>query len=261
MNGGLNKRKWQKQRITACSCIIRLIIVLLVEFGGERVDKTKPRPARTDYADEIRNRKARINYADEIRSRKARIDYADEIKSRLSMLDVLSGYGLAPASHSAKGRIPCPLHNGKDKNFAYKPKRFQCYVCGAEGTVLDFTMQYFNIPFLDAVTKLNDDFRLGLPLGKELSDTERKKLDEQAYKRRKARREREQAREAAYERYHAAFDRWAGYDIAVTENAPETPYDELTDAYADALKKIDYAKYLVGLAGDELYRVEHGEKA
>ena len=47
-----------------------------------------------------------------------RVDAIQTIKDRLTMREVLEHYG-----YSAKRRMPCPLHNGKDNNFEVKENR------------------------------------------------------------------------------------------------------------------------------------------
>lgn len=68
-------------------------------------------------------------------------------------------YGFPTARN---GRIPCPLHNGKDNNFSYKGQYFKCFVCGEGGTVIDFVMKLFGLNFRQAVLRINSDFHLGL---------------------------------------------------------------------------------------------------
>ena len=75
------------------------------------------------------------------------------------MQDVLERYGFKT---SPRGRIPCPLHNGKDANFSYKRDYFHCFVCGAGGSVIDFVMLLFDITFPQAIVRLSTDFNLGL---------------------------------------------------------------------------------------------------
>ena len=84
------------------------------------------------------------------------------IKQHLSMHDVLNRYVLN--FEPKKNRIPCPVHNGADYNFSYNRNTFHCFVCGASGDVIGFVQQYFNLPFSDAIIKLNDDFCLCLPI-------------------------------------------------------------------------------------------------
>lgn len=60
------------------------------------------------------------------------------------------------------GRIPCPLHNGHDRNFLYSDRHFKCVVCGKSGSVVDFVMVLFDLTFQQAVARLDSDFGLGL---------------------------------------------------------------------------------------------------
>ena len=94
----------------------------------------------------------------------------DEINSRVKMTDVLRMYGFDLGRHQ---RIPCPIHNGKDKNFSYIDEVFHCWTCGAKGNVIGFVMQYFGLTFSQAITRLNNDFDLGLRIGSKPTFRER----------------------------------------------------------------------------------------
>ena len=48
-----------------------------------------------------------------------RIDAVQTIKDRLTMREVLEHY-----NYTAKRRMPCPLHNGKDNNFEVKSNNY-----------------------------------------------------------------------------------------------------------------------------------------
>lgn len=100
------------------------------------------------------------------------------------MEDVLCHYGFPT---SINGRIPCPLHNGKDNNFSYKDHYFKCFVCGRGGSVIDFVMELFGINYQQAVLRINQDFSLGLT-GQKASRTQ---LSELARKTRQERRDAE----------------------------------------------------------------------
>lgn len=84
---------------------------------------------------------------------------ADRIKELLTMEDVLRHYGYPVSRY---GRIPCPLHNGHDRNFSFKQGHFKCFVCGKSGSVIDFVMHLYGITFSQAVMRINADFGLGL---------------------------------------------------------------------------------------------------
>lgn len=184
------------------------------------------------------------------------IDYASEIKDRITMGDVLSLYGL---TSKTSGRIPCPIHNGKDNNFSFKDRSFKCYVCGQSGTVLDFVMAYFGLPFTEAVKKLNDDFRLGLSIGSKPSKSEREEAKLKAARRRKQRLEKELEETILTARYNAWLDEYTRLDRIVQNSAPQGVFDEITDEYANALKSIENVKQRLGEAQTALYCFYHPE--
>lgn len=84
---------------------------------------------------------------------------AEQIKDLVSIPEALRMYGIDEGRHH---RIPCPIHGGKDANFAYTDKVYHCWVCGAKGDVISLTMALFGIGFGQALTRLNNDFQLGL---------------------------------------------------------------------------------------------------
>lgn len=106
-----------------------------------------------------------------------RINAALEIKSRLTMAAVAEMYGFTP---NRDGFLACPFHDGGNErtpSLKVYPGHngFYCHACTAGGSVIDFVMKLFNIPFREAVRKINDDFCLGLPLP-HLSESEAARL-------------------------------------------------------------------------------------
>lgn len=91
-------------------------------------------------------------------------DIFQEVKERLSARRVAELYGFHPNS---SGFIPCPFHSG-DRTASLKlytgTKGWHCFGCNRGGSVIDFVAELFNLAPLEAVRKLNDDFRLGLPV-------------------------------------------------------------------------------------------------
>lgn len=124
---------------------------------------------------------------------------ADVIKESISMEDVLIHYGFRTAHN---GRIPCPIHNGKDNNFSYKKHHFKCFVCGAGGSVIDFVMELFGIGFREACLRLNEEFHLGLsdrkPSRAEVSALLRARQEAEARREREAEEYRQMAEEHRY---------------------------------------------------------------
>lgn len=122
------------------------------------------------------------------------INAAFEIKSRLTMAAVAEMYGFEP---SREGFIHCPFHdNGNERTPSLKVypghNGFYCHACTAGGSVIDFVMKLFDIPFPEAIRKLNDDFRLGLPLSR-LSESEAARLSHAQAVQRERRRVQSQA--------------------------------------------------------------------
>ncbi len=184
------------------------------------------------------------------------IDYAEPIKNAVSMPELLERYGLPVSRHR---RIPCPIHNGTKHNFAYKEHGFKCYVCGVHGDVITFTELYFGLDFMDACRKLDQDFNLGLNVGGTL-DAEKQAEAERVSMMLRAKRElREAERKRVQEAYHAALDRWCELDKIIREEAPATPYDDLTEQYAYAVKNIDAAGAALDEAEINLWEFEKGK--
>lgn len=181
-------------------------------------------------------------------------NFAEQIRSAVDMPSVLAYYGL---SDGTTQRIPCPIHDGKDKNFAVFHNGFRCFVCGAHGSVIDFVMQYFNLPFVDALKKINDDFRLGLPIGVCLSEEEQAEADRKSRRMREAMNARKREREAVQNRYQRALDRYITLDILKAENAPTGIKDGISAEYALACREIDRAAYELEEAENALYEYKH----
>lgn len=182
------------------------------------------------------------------------VDYADIIRQNVTMPQLLHSYGFD--LNRRYRRIPCPLHNGEKNNFAYKDRTYKCYVCGKSGGVIDFEMDYFGIPFQDAMRKINVDLSLGLDLDSPITDEKQRELNRLAYQRRKERERRQNELKRLLTAYHAAYDWYAALDIIALWDAPKTPEDEITPQYAYAVKHIDAAWEEVQAAAERLREFE-----
>ena len=89
--------------------------------------------------------------------------YADTIRASVSMTQAVEFYGLEP---NRAGFISCPFHPEKTASCKIYDNGFYCFGCHAHGSVIDFVMQYFQMDFMDAVGKINDDFGLNLPINR-----------------------------------------------------------------------------------------------
>ena len=79
-------------------------------------------------------------------------------------------YGYEP---NRAGFIACPFHAERTPSLKLWPERWHCFGCSAGGSVIDFVGRLYGLKPLDAVGKLDADFALGLPLGRERTRQER----------------------------------------------------------------------------------------
>lgn len=89
------------------------------------------------------------------------IDLADQVKSLVTIREVAEHYGFYP---NRAGYICCPFHREKTASLKLYPdgRGWCCFGCHAGGTVIDFVMKLFDIPFRQAILRINADFALGL---------------------------------------------------------------------------------------------------
>ncbi len=177
------------------------------------------------------------------------MNYSNEIKSSLTMLDVVNHYGFTP---NRAGFICCPFHAEKTASCKCYPTSFHCFGCGSHGSVIDFVMKLFNMQYNDAVSKLNDDFMLGLPMHENISLRERRER-ERYYKRRTAEMNRKkQEREQLEKDYNEKLDRYCKLDKDMRQHKPSSPDDELNPLYVEAAKNIGIASYELAVAETRL---------
>ena len=173
------------------------------------------------------------------------MNYANEIKSRLTMPQVLDHYGI---ERNRANRIRCVLHNGQDFNCGIKDHYIHCFVCGQSADVIKFVQVYFGLDFQSAISKLNDDFCLGLPIGQRISLRQRYEMQQ----RQVAIQTKKEQQQAEFDRltneYWAAFDVWKKYDTNKREYAPKSPNEDFHPLYVEAVKNIDCAAYLLDTA-------------
>ena len=102
------------------------------------------------------------------------VNYAEIIKSKVSVPSVVGRYlSNVKVVHN---RIPCPIHNGTDRNLLIHQNHFYCFVCGEGGDVIRLVRHIFGCSFMDALNRINTDFCVGLPLGTKPSDAERAEM-------------------------------------------------------------------------------------
>lgn len=165
-------------------------------------------------------------------------------------------YGL---SVNRANKAICPFHPDQKPSMHCYPgnKGYFCFVCGKGGDVINFTERLFGLSFRDAMAKLNADFHLGLPLTEDLTEEQRKEAARIAYKRRKEQERKKKCHEALLTAYHSALDEWIRLDATIRKEAPQTPFDGFSEAYVDAVKRIDRVGYELDVAEDAIRRFEN----
>lgn len=176
----------------------------------------------------------------------------NEIKNRIKMPELLQFYGF----DIKRGRMKCPLHNGEDYNCGIKQDYIHCFVCGESADVISFVIKYYGLSFKEAITKLNNDFNLGLPIGEKL---DRRKQIDLARKSFKARRERE-AKQNEHNRLknarEIALDEWIKLDIQKMKYKPKTQNEVLHPLFVEAIINLPHVEYRLECAETELYLYE-----
>ena len=185
------------------------------------------------------------------------MNFADAIQHRVSMLEMLKYYGIETNSSNF---CKCPFHQEKSASFkAYDGDRgYYCYGCHTSGSVIDFVMQYFSIPFVDAIKKINEDFSLGLPIGEKLDRRKQLEMQKQAFLRKREMNARKAKQEELEKAYWAAFDEWKRLDDNKRNYAPKTPTEPLHPLFVEALKNIASAEYNLSCA--EIARYEYEKR-
>ena len=164
------------------------------------------------------------------------VDYAELIKRLVPMQDVAERYTGEPIRFN---RMRCPIHHGKDRNMRIYPKSYYCWVCHAAGDQIQFVQSVLGLSFQDAMQRLNDDFGLGLPIGQEQTELDRKRLAELNRKIEEHRRL-EDARLSDAEARERMVAGWVGLlhqvEIICEQRRPKTPWDEWADDWCEAMR-------------------------
>ena len=184
-------------------------------------------------------------------------EYTDVIKSRINMIDVCKTYGF----NIQRGNfICCPFHNEKTPSLKlYDGNRgFYCFGCGEHGSIIDFVMRYFNLDFQSAISKLNDDFCLGLPIGQKIDRRKQIEMGRIAFERKRKAEQQQKEQQQIEDDYWAAFEEWKRLDDNKRNYAPKTPTEPLHPLFVEALKNIAGAEYNLSCA--EIARYTHEQR-
>ena len=168
------------------------------------------------------------------------------------MPQVLEYYGF---NINRAKRIPCPLHLGNDPNCGVKEHYIHCFVCGESADAIKLVMRYFGLDFQSAISKLNDDFYLGLPIGQRIDHRKQLEMGRIAFERKRKQEERQKERQKIEDDYWVAFEEWKRLDDNRRNYAPKSPTEQLHPLFVEALKNIAGAEY--NLSCTEIARYEY----
>ena len=107
--------------------------------------------------------------------------YWEIINDSIPMRTLVEHYGLRP---NYANFVCCPFHREKTPSMKIYEKSYYCFGCHTSGKAVNFVMQYFSLDFKTACEKLNEDFHLGLDIGRKLSSYERDRMIANERKRR-----------------------------------------------------------------------------
>lgn len=169
---------------------------------------------------------------------------ADLIKAELTMADILTAYGFD--GNARHRRIPCPIHNGTDKNFSFTDFGWQCFTCGAHGGLVNFVEQYLECRFEDALADINRKFRLwGQDIDKPLTYSDVRKRQKKI----KERNIQKALKDHRVQEWETARLEIARLDANKIRFAPKTPEDGYDERYVEACHHLDGAIYQVESMG------------
>ncbi len=176
-----------------------------------------------------------------------------EIKSKLKMPEILTYYGF---KMDKSKRIPCPFHNGTDNNCGVKQDYIHCFVCDESADQIWFVRKYFNLDFIEAITKLNDDFNLCLPIGEKISRKKQIDMAKRSYEIRKKREEVASQENRVKDAYYKALEDFERLEKQKVVYKPKNENEDLHFLFVEAIKNYELAKYRLECAETELFLYE-----
>ncbi len=179
--------------------------------------------------------------------------FANEIKSRVKMPELVRFYGF---EIKRGNRIPCHIHGGKNDNLGIKEEYCHCFKCGYNADVIKFVQDYFSLSFAEAISKINEDFLLGLPIGEPLDKRRQTDIARQAFLRKQEQKRKEAEREKHLIAWLDAHSELIRLERQKIDYRPKSECAELHPKFIEALQGIEYAKYRLGCAEEDLYHYE-----
>ena len=170
-----------------------------------------------------------------------------EMKERVTARQVAERYGLKV---SRNGMARCPFHNDKHPSMKID-RNYYCFACGAKGDAVNYVAVLFGLSQFEAAKKINEDFALGIPIGKQ---EVRKKREPEVWKKEKV-----PTKEERMQFVQKKIDKWARDAANVLLRylrwmefwkefyKPESMEEEWHPLFAEALQNESKISYLVDM--------------
>lgn len=157
----------------------------------------------------------------------------DAVKDAVTARAAAERYGISVNAH---GMAICPFHEDRHPSMKVD-RRFHCFGCQEDGSVIDLVMKLFGLSARDAALKIAEDFGVAYdgwsrasprarPVQRRISDAERLRRAEQRCVR-------------AYGGYLALLKRWR------VEYAPKSEGEEWHPLFAEALERQTAVEYIL----------------
>ena len=170
-----------------------------------------------------------------------------KVKERVTARQVAERYGVKV---SRNGMARCPFHNDKHPSMKID-RNYYCFACGAKGDAVNYVAALFGLSQLEAAKKINEEFTLGIPIGKQ---EVRKKREPEVWKREKV-----PTKEERMQFVQKKIDKWARDAANVLLRylrwrefwkefyKPESTEEEWHPLFAEALQNESKISYLVDM--------------
>ena len=159
----------------------------------------------------------------------------EAVKEAVTTRDAAERYGV---EIDRTGKACCIFHNDRHPSMKVD-ERFHCFSCGADGDVIDFTSQLFDIGLKDAAEKLATDFHIPY-------DKERTGGGFPRHSPAKARRSlRERLKNYQNENYRALCVYFGLLRQWEAEYAPRTAEEEWHPLFMESIRNKDRVEYLL----------------
>lgn len=184
------------------------------------------------------------------------MDYAAIIKERVTTPELFSFYGF---ERDRTKKVRCMFHNDDHPSMKVYDGAggYYCFSCNAHGDVIDFVKEYFNISFREAISKINNDFRLGLPINEPLDNEKRIEIERATAQRCIEREAMKRKREELYKSYDESANEWLRLSRQKEEYAPSSTSEPLNDLFIEAMIGISLAEERMEDARTKIYLFEH----